>query len=150
MAATGVGSLVAALWLAFGRGARPAIIAGGALLLGLAEVALAATSSYAVALALMFLVGAGGIAMAATANTTIQVAVPDELRGRVISVYTTVFAGSSPLGGLLIGWLASVFGIAVAAAVGGGASIVVALAAFAWLRGRRPALAAPASAVRLV
>ena len=55
----------------------------------------------------MLFVGFGAIAMAATANTTIQLAVPDELRGRVISVYTTVFVGSSPVGALLMGWIAS-------------------------------------------
>ena len=41
----------------------------------------------------MFFVGLGAIAMAATANTTIQLAVPDQLRGRTMAVYTTVFAG---------------------------------------------------------
>ena len=48
--------------------------------------------------------------MAATANTTIQLAVPDELRGRVMSVYTTVFVGSTPFGGLLMGWIAPASG----------------------------------------
>ena len=43
---------------------------------------------------LMFVVGWGLIAMAATTNTIIQVTTPDELRGRVMSVYTTVFAGT--------------------------------------------------------
>ena len=45
--------------------------------------------------------------MAATANATIQLTVPDGLRGRVMSVYTTVFAGSVPIGGLAMGALAS-------------------------------------------
>ena len=55
--------------------------------------------------------GAGAIAMAVTANTTIQMAVPDQLRGRVMSVYTTVFAGSVPAGGLLMGCIASAWGV---------------------------------------
>ena len=52
--------------------------------------------------------------MAMTANTTIQLAVPDVLRGRVMAVYTTVFAGSTPLGGLAFGALAAVVGAALA------------------------------------
>ena len=51
------------------------------------------SNSYALDLLLMFTAGAGSISMMATANTTLQLAVPDELRGRVMSVYTTVFAG---------------------------------------------------------
>ena len=50
--------------------------------------------------------------MAATANTTIQLAVPDGLRGRVMSVYTTIFAGSTPIGGPVMGGIASLFGVA--------------------------------------
>ena len=67
----------------------------------------------------MIAVGFGGILMAATANTTIQLAVPDALRGRVMSVYTTIFAGSTPIGGPVMGGLASAFGVAVSLAIGG-------------------------------
>ena len=116
MAASGVGSLLAALWLAFGGGARIRRIAYGAIVLGVAEIALGASASYPVALLLMIVVGFGGILMAATANTTMQLAVPDGLRGRVMSVYTTIFAGSTPIGGPLMGGLASAFGVAVSLA----------------------------------
>ena len=57
--------------------------------------------------------------MAATANATIQLAVPDGLRGRVMSVYTTIFAGSTPIGGPVMGGIASLFGVAISLAVGG-------------------------------
>ena len=70
-------------------------------------------------------IGAGGIAMAATANATIQLAVPDGLRGRVMSVYTTVFSASIPIGGLAAGALASVVGIPVTVAIGGVLSLAV-------------------------
>jgi MFS family permease len=134
MSASGVGSLVAALWIAFR--ARPGVrlLVGGALLLGLAELALMAAPGMGIALPLMLLVGVGAIAMTATANTTIQMTVPDALRGRVISVYTTVFAGSTPIGGLIMGAIASGFGVPAAFLVGGGISALVALAAIAWLR----------------
>jgi MFS family permease len=82
----------------------------------------------------MFIVGAGGIGMAVTANTTIQLAVPDQLRGRVMSVYTTVFAGSVPAGGLLMGAIASVWGVPLALMVGAVLSLAVGLGAWVWLR----------------
>ena len=85
----------------------------------------------------MFFVGLGAIAMAATANTTIQLAVPDHLRGRTMSVYTTVFAGSTPVGGLLMGWIASRFGIVEAMVLGGVACAIVGFGAFAWVRRSR-------------
>src|SRR3972149_2775949 len=60
--------------------------------------------------------------MAANGNTLIQATVPDELRGRVISVYTTVFAGSTPTGAPFSGDLAARRGGAPPAGPGGGAA----------------------------
>ena len=72
--------------------------------------------------------------MAATTNTIIQLTVPDELRGRVMSVYTTVFAGTTPIGSLFAG------GIAAAAAsprrCSSGGVVTVGAAAVAGLRVR--------------
>ena len=134
MAATGIGSLVAALGIAFSgrsrpvrsrRSARPSS-ASRSLATSLVHV-------FPIALVTMLFVGFGAIAMAATANTTIQLAVPDELRGRVISVYTTVFVGSTPLGGLLMGWIASAWSVDAAIAVGGLGSFVAGVIALVWL-----------------
>ena len=102
----------------------------------LAEVLLAASNLFPVSLLLMVIVGFGAITMAATANTMIQLNVPDALRGRAMSVYTTVFAGTTPIGGLLFGWLASAAGVAVAVAIGGIGAAVVGLAALLWVRGQ--------------
>ena len=109
---------------------------GGAIALGLAEVLLAVSNLFSVSVLLMVIVGFGAITMAATANTMIQLNVPDPLRGRAMSVYTTVFAGTTPIGGLLFGWLASSAGVAVAVAIGGIGAAVVGLAALLWVRGQ--------------
>ena len=82
--------------------------------------------------------------MAATANTTIQLTVPDELRGRVMSVYTTVFAGSTPIGGLLAGTLASHYGVPFALGSGAVVSLVIGLVAATWYLRRRHGEVAPA------
>ena len=146
MAASGVGSLIAALALAYRGKPRTSRIATGAIVLGLASVAMAATSTYLTAIVFMVLIGYGGISMAATANATIQLEVPDQLRGRVMSVYTTIFAGSVPIGGLAMGAIASGFGAAVAIALGGVLSGLVGLAAALWLRARRQASRVAAAA----
>ena len=138
MAASGAGSLMAALWIAF-RGTRPSRMLSGALLLGAAEVVIGVSGSYAADLGLMFLAGAGAITMMATANTTMQLAVPDMLRGRVMSVYTTVFAGASPIGGLSMGAIAAGFGAGAALFVGGVVSFLAGLAGIVWYRSMKAA-----------
>jgi len=152
MAATGVGSLVAALTLAFSGRSRTAMIAAGAVILGAAEVVAAIVHAYPLALVAMVFIGYGAIAMGATANTTIQLNVPDELRGRVLSVFTTVFVGATPVGSLLMGGIASWFGVEVALAVGGFACVAVGTVAWARLRaisgGQIAARAAAGSAAR--
>lgn len=127
MAASGIGALTAALAIAIIGRPGPRLLVGGALLLGVAEVAVAASRVFSVSIGLMFLAGLGSIAMAATANTLIQLAVPDRLRGRVMSVYTTVFAGSTPIGGLMAGGIASAMGAPAGLLLGGGVAVVVAL-----------------------
>ena len=121
--------------LVFGGRPQPVRLATGALILGAASLALAVTRVFPVALGLMVLVGFGSILMAATGNTTIQLAVPDQLRGRVMSVYTTVFSASVPIGGLAMGAVASGLGVSVAIALGGALSVLVGVGALAWGRG---------------
>jgi MFS family permease len=63
----------------------------------------------------------------ALANTTVQTNTPDWLRGRVMSIYLTVFAGSTPIGAALAGFLSGLWGAPVAVAAGGAVVAVVAL-----------------------
>jgi MFS family permease len=134
MTASGIGALVSAVVLVIAGRPRPIRIALGAVALGIATIALAASTSFPLSLLLMVPIGAGGIIMAATANATIQLAVPDGLRGRVMSVYTTVFSASMPIGGLLMGAVASTIGILEAVAIGGVLSLVCGVGALVWYR----------------
>ena len=134
MAASGTGAMAAALLIAFSGRQRRVFIPAGAVLLGIGLVLGATIHVFLLAIPAMVVVGFGAVGMAATANTTIQLAVPDELRGRVISVYTTVFVGSTPVGGLIVAFIASRFGVDVSLAVGGFACVVTGVLGFAWLR----------------
>jgi MFS family permease len=133
-AVSGVGSLVSALALAFGGRATLRRLLLGAAVIATAMTALAFSRDLLLSAALLFAAGWGLIAMAATTNTLIQLSTPDLLRGRVMSVYTTVFAGSSPFGNLLTGAIAAAAGIAVAILAGGVLSLAVVAAAVWWVR----------------
>ncbi len=138
-AAMGIGALIAALVVAAGERPRLRMLVGGAALLGAAEVGLSQTTSFPLALVAVFLTGLGAVAMAATANSLIQVTVPGPLRGRVISVYTTVFVGSTPVGNGLTGAMAGGFGTPAAVLVDGLVSILAAAGVgVAILRGAVP------------
>jgi MFS family permease len=142
MTASGVGSVTAALLLATRRRPSPWAIAAGATMLGAGLLVMAAIPVFVVALPALVFAGFGAIWMAANGNTLIQATVPDALRGRVLSVYTTVFAGSTPIGALFAGVIASGWGAVAALAVGGSLTIVIGAAALLWLRGH-PAVARP-------
>jgi len=137
MTATGLGSVAAALWLASRRRPAPWLIPSGAALLGAALILIAVLPRIAVALPALTLAGFGAIGMAATGNTTIQTVVPDELRGRVMSVYTTVFAGSTPIGAIFAGAIASAANPVASLAAGGIGTLAVGLLGLAWLRRNR-------------
>jgi predicted MFS family arabinose efflux permease len=110
-----------------------------------ATIALAVSRIFPISLGLMLVVGFGAILMAATGNTTIQLSVPDHLRGRVMSVYTTVFSASVPLGAITFGAIASNFGSSLAIGLGGALTLIVGLGALAW--GRRGAFTIPTDVV---
>jgi hypothetical protein len=59
-------------------------------------------------------------------------AVPDRLRGRIMSLYGFVLVGVTPIGSLFVGSIAEVFGVSAAFAAGGGMGLVLVLALTAW------------------
>ena len=140
MAAVGFGSLAGALTVAALREPRRSMIVIGGALLGAFSVAagVAASSDSVLAVPLtalaLFGAGFGAISMAATANASIQTTTPPALRGRVMSVYTTVFAGSTPIGGLATGAVVAALGATGALGVAG--ALAVAAAAYAAYRWR--------------
>jgi MFS family permease len=132
MSSLGIGSLAGALTLAFtGRRATPRALLSTALLFGVFEIALGLASGLGLPAILAMVLMAGiGFSMSMTmtrANSTVQTNTPDHLRGRVMSIYLTVFTGSAPIGAALAGLLSDVWGAPVAVAVGGAVVAIVAL-----------------------
>jgi len=113
-ASLGVGSLAAAVYAASrGRPSRRAVLAGaGGFSVALLLVGLAPGERAAVVL--LAGVGLFGILFHTTANSRLQLIVPGELRGRVMSIYITLFIGTTPIGSLVVGMLAARSGIRVA------------------------------------
>jgi MFS family permease len=88
----------------------------------------------------LMLLGAASVTFAATINSTLQLAVSPEMRGRVMALYSVVFLGSTPIGGPLAGWLAQSYDPRVALLLAGASGIAAAWAArfcFARLSERR-------------
>ncbi len=112
--AMGAGSLIAALGIAaIGRlSVRGVIGAAGAFIV--LFIAVAVSHSYYLTAALLVVLGVVSVLFSTTINTTLQITVPDELRGRVMSIFFLLFAGSTPIGGYLTGVLAETFGVTAA------------------------------------
>jgi predicted MFS family arabinose efflux permease len=118
MAAVGVGAFVSSMGLAFAPRPEPRVIAWGSLALGAASLLLALSRDLWLSLVAIFAAGAAAVAVTITVNATIQARVPDQLRGRTMSVFVTVHSASIPLGGILIGGAAATWGVPVAFGIG--------------------------------
>lgn len=133
--AMGAGALTAAVTVATLVRPRLRILVTGGMLLGASELVLARTTSFPIAMAAVYFAGVGAIATAISANTLVQITVPGPLRGRVMSVYTTVFAGSTPIGNGLTGAIGGLGGTPAALIMNGGVALgVEVVAAVAVLR----------------
>jgi len=98
--------------LAVARRGRPTrrLLVGSVAAFGLLSFAAAAAPSMLVEAAVLFPIGAASLAFVATANSTVQLASSQEMRGRVMSLFGLVLLGSGPPSGLLSGWMAGQFG----------------------------------------
>ena len=119
--ALGSGALTAALSIAFNnsahqRGAR-LVLGEAAFIVGLLGIAF--LNRFWFAVALVALMGWGGVTQFATMNTLLQTQVANDLRGRVYSVYLWSFQGIAPFGSLLIGWMTQNLSLPVTAMVCG-------------------------------
>jgi len=144
-AASGVGSLIVALWLAWSH-QQPTIrrVLIGTLAFGGLEAVFAVSHVYPLSLVLIASVGGAEIAFATLAITMLQTSAPDHLRGRVMSVCILFFDGSVPLGYLLMGWLAGRYGPSIALLIGALLSLLVAGAGWLWRNPAGTSFAAPA------
>jgi MFS family permease len=126
--ALGFGALVSALWLAWGN-KIPNIhsMLLGAIVFCVLEAAFALSHLYILSIVLIIAVGFAQITFSATANTALQTVTPNHLRGRVMSVYMLVFAGSVPLGNLFTGGLAHLYGAPISLLAGAGLSFIAAI-----------------------
>ena len=126
MAAVGFGALLGALWIAgpgrrLGRGriiGWTSVMAGGVAML------LAVARAMPLVLVLLAMLGFAMIASGAITNTLLQTLAPEELRGRVVSVYTLAAVGLAPIGAVAAGTLSEHFGVPAAMALGGAVCLV--------------------------
>jgi MFS family permease len=127
--AMGIGALIAALFVsAFSTLRRKGLLMSlGQFVFAAILVLLAFTRNLPLALALICILGWATVTQFMMMNTLIQLDVPDELRGRVYSVYLWASQGVAPFGSLFIGWLAQVAGVLHAALVCGGICLLAVL-----------------------
>lgn len=143
MAASGMGALVGALVVAtFGHRITPRKLAlGGVWLFAIALLAFSFARNFAVALAFLFVAGFGMLLFFSTTNTVLQTIVPDEMRGRVMGVWSLIFGAMIPLGSLEAGAVANWLGTPFALGFGAIVCAISALVALLVIRRREAALA---------
>ncbi len=87
-------------------------------------IALGYAAKQNLAFFLLLIIGWGSVMQLVTMNMLIQLMVPNELRGRVFSIYLWALQGVAPFGSLLIGWFAQYWSVPVAALIGGLVSLI--------------------------
>jgi len=110
----GIGSLAAALTIAYTHRATERQLLLGAGAFSLVLILLGFSHWFVVSLFLLAALGYAGITFTATANTRMQLSAPDHLRGRVMSLYILLFVGTTPLGSFLLGQAAERLGVQAA------------------------------------
>jgi MFS family permease len=125
ISSAGLGALTGMFYLAMRTGVRGlfGLLAWTSSTAGAALSVFSFSTSLWLALPALYCVGLGMMLTAASTNTVLQTIVPDELRGRVASLYVMSFIGMSPLGALAAGWIAERMGPPITLAACGMAAL---------------------------
>jgi MFS family permease len=130
----GAGSLIAAITTAYTKRVTSRRLLVGAAAFSCLLGGLALSSQFALTAGLLVLLGFAGIIFTTSANTLIQLTVPDELRGRVMSLYILLFAGSTPIGAFVIGSMSNTIGVSGALLLCAGLCLTGVAGAFLYYR----------------
>ncbi len=130
MGASGVGAILGSLILATWGSVRTlgdwvGLAAAG---FGGSLVLLSFSHSFGLSLVVMLLIGFTMVTQLDASNTLVQRIVPDEMRGRVMAIWTMMLSGLAPFGSLLVGLLAQHFTARKTFAAGGMACVMGAMA----------------------
>jgi MFS family permease len=142
-----VGAVFGSLLAARRKRPRMRLMLVAAAFFGVLEIISGVMPSYDLFLVMLVPTGLALLTFNTTANAVMQLSVPAWMRGRVMGLYMLVFAGSSPIGAPLLGWLAEVFGPRSGLVIGGVVSlaavlgVVAVMAPRAALEAVRPRLA---------
>ncbi len=133
MAASGVGALSGALYLASRKNVLglSKIIPIAATTFGIGLIAFSLSRFFLLSLVLLSIAGLGMMIQIAASNTILQTIVDDDKRGRVMSFYTMAFMGSAPFGSLFAGSMTSIIGAPNTILVGG-VTCIIGAALFAY------------------
>jgi MFS family permease len=140
--AMGIGSVAGALVTGARGRTGPGLISAAALAFGATALLAAAMPTLAFEILALIGLGAAAVTFAAAVNSTLQLVVAPEMRGRVMALYSVVFIGTTPIGGPLAGWLAESYDPRAAlllAAASGLAAAWAARVSFARMRQPAPA-----------
>ena len=115
MTALGCGALIGALFLAGRKGLKgiSRVIAISSFGFSISMMSVGISNNFWLTLILLLTTGAFMMTSVASINTAIQSIIPDELRGRVMSFFTTMLIGTAPIGSLIAGTAAKYFGVRV-------------------------------------
>ena len=130
-AAMGVGAVIGGLATASRNRHGLEALVRHSLVFGGAILAVAISPTLPVALLSLVGVGAASITFLASANTTMQLGAGPAFRGRVMSLWTVAFLGTTPVGGPIIGWIGQNLGARWGLATG--AAACFAAAGYGWL-----------------
>jgi MFS family permease len=136
-AAMGVGSLIGALFLTPNLAPGLRTVSVAALGFSLALLAVALVPWYSAILVLLGILGVISVSYSTGTNTTLQLSSGDAYRGRVLSVYTLLFMGTTPIGGAITGVLADQWGVNATLAIEASLCLLATLAGMAYLRSVR-------------
>ena len=141
MAAQGIGALLAALVAAFNGRATWRAMLGGGFLLTVFQIFFGLSHIYMLSFAILMVTGFGMVTIFTSANTGVQMQVPNVLRGRVMGVYMAVNMGSMPVGNLIAGFVTGSTSPAFTMVAGSviATLILAVLAAFLYARRFSPA-----------
>jgi len=125
MGMVGAGALFGALAIAMRQQLRGLgnVVAYSAVGLGISLVLFSSSRWFWFSLVALTLAGFTMMMQFTSTNTLIQAMVPDQLRGRVMSLYSMMFLGMTPIGSLLAGKIADRVGAPITVAIGGAATL---------------------------